>query len=46
MSDNLYYTEMSAFRCRDTLKSREKFLHFLLFARLGVLVGGIEFVLR
>ena len=46
MADNLHYTEMSAFRSRDALKSGEEFLHFLLFACLGVLIGGIKFVLR
>lgn len=46
MADNLHYTEMSAFRSRYALKSREEFLHFLLLARLSVLIGGIEFVLR
>ena len=46
MADNLHYTKMSAFRSRHALKSREEFLHFLLLARLGMLIGGIEFVLR
>ena len=44
MSDDLHYTEMSAFRCGNALKTGEEFLHFLLFACLGVLIGGIEFV--
>ena len=46
MTDNLYYTEMSAFRSRYALKSGEEFLHFLLLTCLGVLIGGIKFVLR
>ena len=46
MADNLHYAEMSAFRSRYALKSREEFLHFLLLTCLGVLIGGIEFVLR
>jgi len=46
MADDLHYTEMSAFRSRYALKPREEFLHFLLFASLSVLIGGIKFVLR
>ena len=46
MADNLHYTEMSAFRSRYALKSGEEFLHFLLLTCLGVLIGGIKFVLR
>ena len=46
MADHLHYTEMSAFRSRQALKPAEEFLHFLLLACLGVLIGGIEFVLR
>lgn len=46
VSDNTQYAEMRVFRCGQTLKPGEELLHFLLLAGLGVLIGGIEFVLR
>jgi hypothetical protein len=46
MADYANYAETSVFRCRQTLKPREEFLHFLMLAGLSMLIGGIEFILR
>ncbi len=46
MTNYAHYAEISFFRCRQTLKPGEEFLHFLLLAGLGMLIGGIEFILR
>src|SRR6266702_406492 len=46
MADHANDSETRVFRRGDALISGEEFLHFLLFAGLRMMVGGVELILR